>query len=323
MHFRSKRIPLIASHFVAAVAIAVLIGWIFAIEPLMTVLPGLVRMKPNTAVALLFGAIALRLANRAIGKIAQGICGCVVLLLGALSLLEYLGGVDLKIDQILFRDPILSPFPGRMAHFTAVSLVLTGSFLYPFRSQGGQRLAEVLALTVGLGSAFAVVGYVYGVPVLYGSIHYTSMAIHTGIAFIFLSVGFLCIEREHGFTRIFRAQTSGGTVARRLVPLGILIPILVGSVFLRFNFGQLRLALLVMSNMVLTVAAVWGLASALDRSETERVVALVNSEMDALTKVYNRRHLEAAAGRRSSALRASPSNLGFYSFRCRSFQECE
>ena len=45
MHFPSKRIPLIASHFVAAVAIAVLIGWIFAIEPLMTVLPGPISMN--------------------------------------------------------------------------------------------------------------------------------------------------------------------------------------------------------------------------------------------------------------------------------------
>jgi diguanylate cyclase (GGDEF)-like protein len=47
-----------------------------------------------------------------------------------------------------------------------------------------------------------------------------------------------------------------------------------------------------MSNMALTVTAVWALAMALDRSEIERAAALVDSEMDVLTKGYNRRHLD-------------------------------
>jgi hypothetical protein len=190
MRLPSKFAPMIAAGLVAAIAIAVLIGWIFDIGPLMTVLPGFIRMKANTALAFLFGAVGLLLANRGTDRLAQAICGCAVLMLGGSVILEYAGGVDLRIDEFLFRDPIPSPFPGRMAHFSAASFIVTGCFLYPFRSKAGQRLADVLALLVGLGSTFAVVGYAYGVPILYGSVHYTSMAIHTGVAFIFLSVGF-------------------------------------------------------------------------------------------------------------------------------------
>ena len=39
-------------------------------------------------------------------------------------------------------------------------------------------------MITGLGALFAIIGYLYGVPVLYGSIEYTSMALHTGIGFL-------------------------------------------------------------------------------------------------------------------------------------------
>ncbi len=292
MHFETKRLPLFASEAVAAIGVAVLFGWILNIEPLMTVMPGLVRMKPNTAIAFLCAALALYLVYRGGHGVLQATSAAIVVLLGAVSVWEYLSGTDPGIDQLLFHDPVPSPHPGRMALFTAVAFVITGIFLFPFRFGKSERLSDSLAVVAAASSAFAVVGYLYGVPVLYGSIRYTSMAIHTGIAFILLALGFLFIDKSRGFGRIFRAHTSGGAVVRRMVPLAIFIPIMVGLVFLRSNFGQLRLAMVVMSNMILTVIAVWALARALDSSETKRGAAQHDSEMDSLTAIHNRRYLE-------------------------------
>jgi diguanylate cyclase (GGDEF)-like protein len=288
----TRRWPLFSAVTVAATGVLVLFGWLFNIESLMSVVPGLVRMKPNTAVAFLFAAAALYCAHRGGQRLLQASCIGIVFILGAASLWEDLHGTNLGIDQLLFRDPIPSPHPGRMALFSAVPFVITAAFLFPFRFRKSERVSDSMALVVAAGSAFAVVGYLYGVPVLYGSIRYTAMAIHTGIAFIILALGFLFIEKQHGFGRIFRAQTSGGAVARQMVPLAFFIPILVGLAFLRFNFGQLRLALVVMSNAVSIVIAVWGLARALDRSEIKRGAAQLDSEMDALTAIHNRRYLE-------------------------------
>jgi hypothetical protein len=46
---------------VMVIGMAVLAGWTFGIERLMTVLPGSIRMKPHTAIALIGAAVALLL----------------------------------------------------------------------------------------------------------------------------------------------------------------------------------------------------------------------------------------------------------------------
>src|SRR5207344_2590664 len=100
--------------------------------------------------------------------------------------------------------------------------------------------------------------------------------------------------KKDGFVRIFQAETAGGIVARRLVPPAILIPIVVGAVFNRFNFGQLRLgiAFIVVCNVLLVVASIWNLAHALDKSEIKREMALLASETDSLTGIHNRRYFD-------------------------------
>ena len=260
----------------------------------MTVFPGLIRMKANTAVIFLFAALALYLAYKGKHRPVQAIFALLVALAGMVTLAEYLFHVDARIDQLLFRDPVQLHFPGRMAHITAANFLLTGVMLYPFRFRTQEKITDALALLICVGSTFAIVGYLYGIPVLYGSIRYTAMAIHTGFGFLLLSLGFLCIQKEHGFGRIFQAQTAGGVVARRLVPPAILIPIFVGAVFNRFNFGQLKLgvAFIVVCNVLLIVASICGLARALDKSEVERGMAQRASEMDALTGIHNRRYFD-------------------------------
>ena len=59
----AKSIPAFAAATLVAIGAGVLTGWITGFEPLMTVLPGLIRMKPNTAAAFLFAAVALYFAN--------------------------------------------------------------------------------------------------------------------------------------------------------------------------------------------------------------------------------------------------------------------
>ncbi len=271
-----------------------MVGWALDIERLMTVFPGLVRMKPNTSLGFLLAAFALYSASQQRFSRVQAGCAAFIAFLGMLSVVQFLWNIDLGIDQLLFRDPVPSPFPGRMAQITSVNFVLTGAMLFPFRSRRGQKLGDGLALLVCSGAGFAIVGYLYGVPLLYGSIHYTAMAIHTGVAFVVVSVGFLFISKPHGLVRIFRAQTAGGLVARRLIPAAIFIPIMAGAVFCRFNFGQLRLgiACIVVCNLLSFVAAIWTLARTLDKSEMERGVAQHASEIDALTGIHNRRYLD-------------------------------
>ena len=87
-------------------------------------------MKPNTAIGFLFLGVALFLLTRSRRLVALN-SGCaasaaVVISLGLLTSSEYLFHSDLGIDQLLFKDLVQLPYPGRMAHITAFSFCIAG-----------------------------------------------------------------------------------------------------------------------------------------------------------------------------------------------------
>ena len=110
--------------------VCALFGWIFEIRFLKGVLPNLSTMKANTACAFILSGASLLFwlqeCGRAGRRIAQ-FSGLTVALIGAITLVEYIFGVDLRIDQLLFEDPstsALTSYPGRMGINTALAFVL-------------------------------------------------------------------------------------------------------------------------------------------------------------------------------------------------------
>src|SRR4029077_12953096 len=86
----------------ALIGVLVLAGWLLHIATLVSLLPNSATMKPNTAALfVLLGSAVLMLLRAPPGAshtLARGIAG-VVILVAALTLVEYAGGVDLGIDQ--------------------------------------------------------------------------------------------------------------------------------------------------------------------------------------------------------------------------------
>ena len=91
----------------------VLIGWATRREQLKSVLPGLVTMKVNTALELLaLGAALFALHRRTRGwRNVLWTSAALVVLLGLLVQAEYLLGVDLHVDNLLFTDRASDPLP--------------------------------------------------------------------------------------------------------------------------------------------------------------------------------------------------------------------
>jgi hypothetical protein len=105
----------------AAIGMLVLAGWLSDTEPLKRVLPGLLAMKFNTALAFLAAGAALWGRQRPALRLGLG---ALVATFGALALGEYLSGRDWGIDQLFFREvpeATASAFPpGRMAPSTSL-----------------------------------------------------------------------------------------------------------------------------------------------------------------------------------------------------------
>ena len=89
-------------------------------------------MKANTALLFVLSGLALLAAGAgpAVGRwrrAGQGAAGLVVLG-GGLTLVEYLAGWDLGLDQLVFRQPAAAGllYPGRMVPSVAWNFVLLG-----------------------------------------------------------------------------------------------------------------------------------------------------------------------------------------------------
>src|SRR4030067_3559438 len=127
--FRSiSKIAAVIAIFVGSLVLA---GWLFDVAVLKSVLPTLVTMKPNTALAFILGGASLRLMLGAdvsqrslrIARIFASTAGLIALL----TLFAHLFNLDLGIDQLLFKDPAVGSSPsGRMAFATTVNFLAIG-----------------------------------------------------------------------------------------------------------------------------------------------------------------------------------------------------
>jgi len=270
-----------AGGIVIGIAVLVMAGWLFNISAFKTILPGLATMKANTALA--FGLIGISLLLASSNhenlwvRIVSNACAALAILIAVLTLSEYVFGVDLGIDQLLFKDTSIPEtlYPGRMAAVTALNLSLLGFATLILNRR--QYWWPVQAFGVGtlLVSVVALIGYAYGVPSLYDFSPYSSVAIHTAFAFFMLCVGILFARPEEGLMKIFSSDSIAGVMARRLMPAAIIFPFVLGWLLLTgermglYN-STFRLVLFTMSTVIVFAVLIWWNAGLLQNADVVR-----------------------------------------------------
>jgi PAS domain S-box-containing protein len=267
---------------VLLLAVLVLAGWALDNQLLKGSLPSQVAMKANTAVAFALAALALwLLAGRAAASRWQQIAlgfALVVAALGAVSLIEYLLGANLGIDQLLFREPVGAfgtSNPGRMAPLTAVCFVLLGTALgcvtRPRLVLTAQPLA-VLAAAIGL---LSLIGYLYGAEGFYKLGPYTPMAPLTAAAFLALGIGVLCARPDAGLMRTVTSGTASSLIARRLLLAAVVLPVAFNWLEMQgqrtgFYDAAFGAALAAVASSLVAIALIWSTARQLERADRER-----------------------------------------------------
>lgn len=220
----------------AAVLVGVLVlvvGWGMDVEAMRSVVPGTVGMKPSTAAMFVLSGIALWLlaggSTRRRHYVAAG-CAAACILLSFAFLAEYVFHVSLGIDEFPFRDEAGRAkqlvYPGRIAPMTAISFILLSSALLTIDLR--RRLSEPLvAPVVGIG-ATCLIGYLYAIPVFYGPGSVGKMALSTAVLFLILSTGVLMARPRGRLHSLLTTESPGGSMARRLLPVAVLVPLLLG-----------------------------------------------------------------------------------------------
>jgi PAS domain S-box-containing protein len=269
---------------VTLVGCLVLVGWMFDIPSLKSLLSNSVTMKANTAIAFLLSGMSLwLLQNKSTGRgrrlIGQALA-VIVTMLGLLTLSQYLFHWNLGIDQLVFREmpkAVWTSHPGRMAPTTALNFILIGFALLLLgqRTHRGYYPVQFLSLTATLFSWQPLLGYAYGFESLYGIASYTRMALLTVLAFIVLCTGILLACPDQGLMRVVTSNSLGGFIARRLLLAAITIPFVGGYLIIQgyqaglytIDFG---LSLLIIGSIVIFAIWIWQNAQTLDRLDTQR-----------------------------------------------------
>jgi len=265
----------------AAIGVLVLCGWAFDVAGLRQIHPALGGMKVNAAIAFLLAGTALALYHRGDPRrsVSRALSGGVSVI-GALTLVEYMPGADLGIDELLFADLEDATDPGRMSPTTAGSFLALGLALVltTGRPRIGHMLAEWLALGAGLISLLALLGNLYGVRALYAVGDYEEVAMNPAVTMFVCSGSILCARPTRGLMSVVSSDGPGGSLARRLLPAAILLPAIIGGLLIVGEHVGLfdvehETALFAASSIVCFTALTWWTASATLRVDVARRAA--------------------------------------------------
>jgi signal transduction histidine kinase/ActR/RegA family two-component response regulator len=277
-----ERLCLGAASLPIVIGVLVLVGWLFSIEPFKRVNSDFVAMNPMTAISMIATGASLfflrkaETANATQKRIAQVAAGAVVVIAAA-KLISTIANSDFAFDQWFFKNALASePTPNRMAPNSAFALLLCGLALLTIDFEVRRhRPAELLSVMAGITALFALVGYVYRAPMFYGVAEGIPMALHSAISILALAIGILVARPRQGIMAVVASDTAGGMVARRLLPLAVVVPIVLG--LLRF-YGQASglydmqfgTALYSTAVVLVLLIAVWWMARMLFHIDTER-----------------------------------------------------
>jgi two-component system, sensor histidine kinase and response regulator len=269
------------------VGVLVLAGWLLGVRALTSVMPQYTTMKPNTAFCFIVAGLSLWLLRPRWNPAGESspiearwgqICALFVTLVGLLTLGEYLLNLNFGIDQMLLRDTLTDSraTPGRMSVPCAFGFLMLGSSLF-FLARKSPRdaiAAQILALVALVDALLAFLGYVYGIHSLYVISHYTSMALHTSLAFVTLCVGILFARPGRGLISVITSEHSGGQMARLILPLAFTLPLFIGWLRLigenaGFYGPAFGFALFATSNIIVFTILIWISAKSLNTRTAE------------------------------------------------------
>ncbi|MEE8312094.1 MAG: response regulator [Candidatus Binatia bacterium] len=207
--------------------LAVLFGWHTGNRTLVQLLPQFVPMQYNTALGFVFCGAAL--LGLGLGRPRWALAaGSLAMLVGSLTLLEYIGHVDLGIDELFMKHDVTikTSHPGRMAPNTALCFTLVGAaaaFSPTGWSRTSRSVLRVVLVSLAMGlSAVALSGYLARLETAYGWGNLTRMALHTSVGFILVSSGMLCVvwsrdlEADSGLPRWMPAPIAIGILTATL-----------------------------------------------------------------------------------------------------------
>lgn len=243
----SLRLSKATSALIGIIGLGAILGWSYDVPFLKSIFPNFIPMKVNTAFSFVLISLSLLLQQpkpykKLYFRWPAKFLALLVFLLGAFTLIEYVYHVDLHIDQLLFIQPRDMPAyhpAGRMAPITTLAMMMIGLALMLVDVKHMIYISQTCAFIVGIFGIFVLTGFSYHAYTHYQVVSYAYAAFHTAINFILVSIAIFTARPHQGIMQLLISDTEGGALARRFLPLVLMVPVLLGYVRLLGEYNQI------------------------------------------------------------------------------------
>jgi PAS domain S-box-containing protein len=226
------------AQFTAFVSLAfgafIFAGWVFDMDPLTNLVPGWPRISRLTAMGFMLAGLSQWFCTTGARRLAA-IASVLLTAAGLVVLLRYAFAWDAYIDQFsLAPMPITADgvMPPRVAPSTAVAFCLLGLSLLSSLALRTAMVHQTFAMLVIIIGWIGVSRFIFGGEPL---VPFVNVAVHASIIFILIGAGALTLRTDAGVAKLLASKGVGGAMARRLLPVAILVPLLAGALALRLE----------------------------------------------------------------------------------------
>jgi signal transduction histidine kinase len=236
-----QRLSTLAAVVVTVVCVADLLWWAWGTPALPRPAFGGFIMTPDSAAGMAVAGLALWFGRHAAmprwSLVLSRVLGALVATWGILFFIEWMSRYNLGIDGLLFGERVQARAGAefrRLGLNTAAALAFIGiGLVLMHASRHALRVLAGFAAVVALLIAFlAAVGYVNGEEILYGLSPANGMAFSSALGCIALALGILFARRSEGMAAILVDSAGGGVLARRLLPAAVIVPMILGRLWL-------------------------------------------------------------------------------------------
>src|SRR5579883_2741098 len=212
---------------------SVLLGWIYQIEPLVTLFIFSLYMKANAALCFfLFGLVLIFYTIKSPSLILRSMIilfAGIILIINTATLIENIFGIDLGIDQWLAKDIYIDSgtiYPGRMAVITTINFLLSAiAFLYAQKDKFSGWILQFIGWLIFLMALTSLYNYINKADLHFIVTNATTMSMHATLLFLLISIGIFLLKPESGFMEFLIRKSVGGSVLRRMLPITLIVPI--------------------------------------------------------------------------------------------------
>jgi len=178
---------------VVAVGLIAIGGWFSEMEKIRPLVSSIASTKFNTSLCLIFSAIALYVFNRGENKKIFWrigvVCAYAVVVIASLTLVEYITGIKLGIDQIIVNEIGAEANPGRIELFACMLFLTVGIILLKLKSAKQYILIQILLPIVFFVAVFITFNYISGLSYLESMPFAVNTALTTSLSIMALCIG--------------------------------------------------------------------------------------------------------------------------------------